>query len=90
MFVMNCYGPLMEMKFMWCPKDLEFAIIIFVDNLCHHFIKLHLEMDGDLCGHFFNPYITFNLEKDFDYSLNVVTFKSIVYPTCEVVLLYFL
>ncbi len=75
---------------MWCPKDLEFAIIIFVDNLCHHFIKLHLEMDGDLCGHFFNPYITFNLEKDFDYSLNVVTFKSIVYPTCEVVLLYFL
>jgi hypothetical protein len=42
-------------------------------------------MDGDLCGHFFNPYITFNLEKDFDYSLSATTFESIVHPTCEVV-----
>ncbi len=37
-----------------------------IDKHFLHFIVLYPEVDGDLCGHFFDPYITLHLE-DFDF-----------------------
>jgi hypothetical protein len=45
---------------------------------------LHLEVNGDLCGQFFNPYITINFE-DFEFFPNAFISKSIANPSCEVI-----
>jgi hypothetical protein len=48
-----------------------------------HSILLHPEADGDLCGHFSNPYITLHLE-DFDFFPNVFTSTFVVDVNNEV------
>jgi len=45
---------------------------------------LHLEVNGDLCGQFFNSYITLNL-KDFELFFKGFVSKSIANPSCGVI-----
>ncbi len=48
-----------------------------------HSTLLHHEADGDLCGHFSNPYIILHLE-DFDFFPNAFTFTFVVDVNNEV------
>ncbi len=55
-----------------------------IDKPPFHFTILHLEVVGDFCGHFFNPYIKLHLDDKFDFFPNVSTSTYVVDPCNEV------
>jgi len=52
-----------------------------------HFIVLNLEIIGDSCGYFFNPYISLHLKDKFEFFPNASTFVFVV-DRCNEVCIY--
>jgi len=81
MFLMNCCGPLMEMKFTCSALNFMYIVTFSIDKPHVDFVQLHhdtnkplrfivhLEATCNYCGHFFNLYINLHLE-DFDFFTN--------------------
>ncbi len=46
---------------------------------------MHFEVNGDLCGQFFNSYITLNHLEDFEIFVNAFVSKCVSNPSCGVI-----
>jgi hypothetical protein len=60
-----------------------------IDKPPFHSIVLHLEVIGDYCGHFFNPYISLQLE-DFDFFPNAYNLHLLLIFVMTFLLMYLL